>query len=153
MVTSMPASAHRAATWAACTSDPPASTSHRSRQARMWMRWSPAGAAMSPSLARVSGEEASTADGCVGRWANAGRGSRLGPDAGFYARRSGCRPPKSVVAVAAPDPPPAGEPCMEPRSLSIVMPVYNERATLRTALDRLLAVDLPPDTEILIVDD
>ena len=42
---------------------------------------------------------------------------------------------------------------MEPRSLSIVMPVYNERATLRTALDRLLAVDLPLETEVLIVDD
>ena len=42
---------------------------------------------------------------------------------------------------------------MEPRSLTIVMPVYNERATLRTALDRLLDVEMPLDTEVLIVDD
>ena len=33
------------------------------------------------------------------------------------------------------------------------MPVYNERATLRTALDRLLAVEMPVPTEILVVDD
>ena len=38
-------------------------------------------------------------------------------------------------------------------SLTIVMPVYNERATLRTALDRLLAVEMPVPTEILVVDD
>ena len=38
-------------------------------------------------------------------------------------------------------------------SLTIVMPVYNERATLRTALDRLLAVEMPVSTEILVVDD
>ena len=38
-------------------------------------------------------------------------------------------------------------------SLTIVMPVYNERATLRTALDRLLAVEMPIPTEILVVDD
>jgi glycosyltransferase involved in cell wall biosynthesis len=42
---------------------------------------------------------------------------------------------------------------MEPRSLTIVMPVYNERATLRTALDRLLAVEMPLESEVLIVDD
>ncbi|MGI8709556.1 MAG: glycosyltransferase family 2 protein [Acidimicrobiales bacterium] len=38
-------------------------------------------------------------------------------------------------------------------SLTIVMPVYNERETLRTALDRLLAVSMPMPTEILVVDD
>lgn len=38
-------------------------------------------------------------------------------------------------------------------SLTIVMPVYNERDTLRTALDRLLAVTMPVETEILVVDD
>jgi glycosyltransferase involved in cell wall biosynthesis len=38
-------------------------------------------------------------------------------------------------------------------SLSIVMPVYNERETLRTALDRLLAVEMPIETEVLVVDD
>lgn len=38
-------------------------------------------------------------------------------------------------------------------SLSIVMPVYNERATLRTALERLLAVEMPIPTEVLVVDD
>ncbi len=38
-------------------------------------------------------------------------------------------------------------------SLTIVMPVYNERETLRVALDRLLAVDMVVQTEILIVDD
>ncbi len=38
-------------------------------------------------------------------------------------------------------------------SLSIVMPVYNERATLRTALERLLAVPMPIPTEVLVVDD
>ncbi|QXC62108.1 glycosyltransferase family 2 protein [Aquihabitans sp. G128] len=38
-------------------------------------------------------------------------------------------------------------------SLTIVMPVYNERETLRTALDRLLAVTMPIPTEVLVVDD
>lgn len=38
-------------------------------------------------------------------------------------------------------------------SLTILMPVYNERATLRTALDRLLAVEMPVPTEVLVVDD
>ncbi|MCU1371712.1 MAG: glycosyl transferase family protein [Ilumatobacteraceae bacterium] len=38
-------------------------------------------------------------------------------------------------------------------SLTIVMPVYNERDTLRVALDRLLAVTMPVPTEVLIVDD
>lgn len=38
-------------------------------------------------------------------------------------------------------------------SLTIVMPVYNERETLRTALERLLAVEMPVPTEVLVVDD
>jgi glycosyltransferase involved in cell wall biosynthesis len=42
---------------------------------------------------------------------------------------------------------------MTAQSLTIVMPVYNERETLRTALDRLLAVQMPLSTEILLVDD
>jgi glycosyltransferase involved in cell wall biosynthesis len=42
---------------------------------------------------------------------------------------------------------------MEPRSITIVMPVYNERATLRHALERLLAVTMPLETEVLVVDD
>ncbi len=52
--TSMPASAQSRATVAAWTSEPPASTSSRSRQASMWMRRRPAAAAMSPSLAWVA---------------------------------------------------------------------------------------------------
>ena len=42
---------------------------------------------------------------------------------------------------------------MEPRSITIVMPVFNERATLRHALERLLAVEMPLETEVLVVDD
>jgi len=37
--------------------------------------------------------------------------------------------------------------------LTIVVPVYNEKPTLRTALKRLLDTDLPIATEILLVDD
>ncbi len=42
---------------------------------------------------------------------------------------------------------------MESRSITVVMPVYNEKATLRHALERLLAVDMPLPTEVLVVDD
>ena len=38
-------------------------------------------------------------------------------------------------------------------SLTVLMPVYNERATLREAIDRLLAVEMPVPTEVLVVDD
>lgn len=38
-------------------------------------------------------------------------------------------------------------------SLTILVPVHNERATLRTALERLLAVDMTVPTEVLVVDD
>ena len=37
--------------------------------------------------------------------------------------------------------------------LSIIVPVYNEVATSRAVLDRLLAVDLPLPREIVVVDD
>ena len=42
---------------------------------------------------------------------------------------------------------------MDELSLTVVMPVFNERETLRTALDRLLAVQMPVPTEVLVVDD
>jgi len=42
---------------------------------------------------------------------------------------------------------------MHPSSITVVMPVYNERATLRHALERLLAVEMPLETEVLVVDD
>lgn len=38
-------------------------------------------------------------------------------------------------------------------SLSILMPVYNEIATLEQAVDRVLAVDFPCPVELVIVDD
>lgn len=41
----------------------------------------------------------------------------------------------------------------QPPRFTVVMPVYNERATLRVALERLLAVDMPIPTEVLVVDD
>jgi len=37
--------------------------------------------------------------------------------------------------------------------LSIVVPVYNEEATVRRVIDRLLAIDLPVPREILVVND
>jgi len=39
------------------------------------------------------------------------------------------------------------------RRLTVVMPCFNERATLRKALDRLLSVEMPLPTEVLVVDD
>jgi dolichol-phosphate hexosyltransferase len=42
---------------------------------------------------------------------------------------------------------------MTPQSMTIVMPVFNEAATLRTALERLLAVELPVTRDVVIVDD
>ncbi len=53
-------------------------------------------------------------------------------------------PDKYTVTAATSDP---------PASVTIVMPVYNELATLRLALERLLAVELPIRREVLIVDD
>lgn len=38
-------------------------------------------------------------------------------------------------------------------ALSIVMPVYNEVATITAALDRVLAVDYPCPVELIVVDD
>ncbi|MBI2186618.1 MAG: glycosyltransferase family 2 protein [Acidobacteria bacterium] len=40
-----------------------------------------------------------------------------------------------------------------PELLSIIVPIYNEAATLRAIIDRLLAVDLPLPREILVVND
>lgn len=39
------------------------------------------------------------------------------------------------------------------RRLSVVMPVYNERATLRASLERLLKTDLQAEVEVIVVDD
>ena len=40
-----------------------------------------------------------------------------------------------------------------PERLSIIVPVYNEVATSRAVIDRLLAVDLPLPREVLVIDD
>jgi dolichol-phosphate hexosyltransferase len=40
-----------------------------------------------------------------------------------------------------------------PQSLTVLVPVYNERATLRPAIDRLLAAKLPLPMDVLLVDD
>lgn len=40
-----------------------------------------------------------------------------------------------------------------PELLSIIVPVYNEAATSRAVIDRLVAIDLPLPREILVVDD
>ncbi|MDP6451325.1 MAG: glycosyltransferase family 2 protein, partial [Lentisphaeria bacterium] len=42
---------------------------------------------------------------------------------------------------------------MADKMLSIVIPLYNEEATITELLDRVLAVDLPIDREIIIVND
>lgn len=42
---------------------------------------------------------------------------------------------------------------MKPQLLTIVMPVYNERATLRPAVERLLKTELPLPVELIVVDD
>lgn len=42
---------------------------------------------------------------------------------------------------------------MKPELLTIVMPVYNERATLRPAVERLLKTELPLPVELVVVDD
>ena len=41
----------------------------------------------------------------------------------------------------------------EPKSLTVVIPVYNEATTVRSAVDRLLATPLPLDLEAIVVDD
>lgn len=38
-------------------------------------------------------------------------------------------------------------------SLTVLMPVYNERATLRSSLERLLKTSLPLPVEVIVVDD
>ena len=40
-----------------------------------------------------------------------------------------------------------------PDLLSIIVPVYNERRTVRAVIDRLLTIDLPVAREIVVVDD
>jgi glycosyltransferase involved in cell wall biosynthesis len=42
---------------------------------------------------------------------------------------------------------------MSEPSITVVMPVFNELATLRTSLDRLLAVDFPIERTVMVVDD
>ena len=37
--------------------------------------------------------------------------------------------------------------------LSVVMPAYNEAATIRTAIERILAIDFPCAVELIVVDD
>jgi len=56
-------------------------------------------------------------------------------------------PSEAEISLAAP---PA---LAAPAKLTVVMPVFNERTTLRIALGRLLDVDLPLATEVLVVDD
>lgn len=40
-----------------------------------------------------------------------------------------------------------------PQSLTVLMPVYNERDTLRASLERLLKTDLPLPLEVVVIDD
>src|SRR3954454_22102339 len=40
-----------------------------------------------------------------------------------------------------------------PAMLSILMPVYNERATVERAIEEVLAADLPVPFELIVVDD
>jgi glycosyltransferase involved in cell wall biosynthesis len=40
-----------------------------------------------------------------------------------------------------------------PGLLSIIVPVYNERATIKAVIDRLLTIDLPLDREIIVIND
>jgi len=40
-----------------------------------------------------------------------------------------------------------------PERLSVLMPVYNERATVERAIEEVLAADLPATTELVVVDD
>jgi glycosyltransferase involved in cell wall biosynthesis len=39
------------------------------------------------------------------------------------------------------------------RTLSVVVPVYNEAATLRTSIERLLKAEIPLELDVLVVDD
>jgi glycosyltransferase involved in cell wall biosynthesis len=56
-----------------------------------------------------------------------------------------------VVAILEPEPEKPKNRPVAPGKLSVILPVYNERATLMTLLDRVRAV--PVEKEILIVDD
>src|SRR5918999_781174 len=95
----MPASAQRRATVEAWTSEPPASTSSRTRHDIRWMRRSPAEAAMSPSLATVPGSELRGRVGPPGSGAPGGAGAgrvptgplALGPLPSPWSHRGGVR--------------------------------------------------------------
>jgi glycosyltransferase involved in cell wall biosynthesis len=53
----------------------------------------------------------------------------------------------------APSLPEEAETMGEERQLTVIMPVYNERATLRAAVERMLKTDLPIPVELILVDD
>jgi glycosyltransferase involved in cell wall biosynthesis len=42
---------------------------------------------------------------------------------------------------------------MSERTLSVLMPVYDERATVERAMEEVLSADLPVDVELVVVDD
>src|SRR3954452_19845755 len=42
---------------------------------------------------------------------------------------------------------------MRDRMLSVLMPVYNELATVERAIEEVLAAELPVDVELVVVDD
>ena len=64
---------------------------------------------------------------------------------------AGCLEPRDGRVVASALPPEYAALGSQQYMLSIVMPVYNEKATIRASVQRVLEVDLPK--EILIVDD
>jgi GT2 family glycosyltransferase len=41
----------------------------------------------------------------------------------------------------------------QPQALTVVVPVFNEAATLRASLERLLKAKLPLPIEVIVVDD
>jgi glycosyltransferase involved in cell wall biosynthesis len=41
----------------------------------------------------------------------------------------------------------------KPRTLSVLIPVYNEKATVEELIDRVVAADVPLDKELVVVDD
>ncbi|OWY60793.1 hypothetical protein B7486_67255, partial [cyanobacterium TDX16] len=94
-----------------------------------------------------------------------GRGAGPGRRRRRHAARQGDFPPEDpgddTLGLAACPPPSSAEalpalpesPAMSQPSITVVMPVYNELATLRTSLDRLLAVDFPIERTVMVVDD
>ncbi len=57
-----------------------------------------------------------------------------------------------MMSTPAPPPPPDAS-AQQPRRLSIVIPVYNERATLEQVVARVLSIDTGLEHEVLLVDD